>query len=183
MPWTFRVPSARSPRQSSARSRCGRCRASTSSTGMAGPCARARPSILSSLPASPSMDLASPATVTPAPAFADDPSGATRPSVIVIERLRQSPAETLATLTMDSDAQGVRFVRRLIDEWASGVNRFEQPGEVLFCAHRAGAVVGVCGLNVDPYVGAGGERRVGRVRHLYVVSTHRRLGIGDRLLG
>src|SRR5687768_3503278 len=89
----------------------------------------------------------------------------------------------LATLVMDSEAQGVRFVRRLVDEWATGVNRFDQPGEALFVARRAGAVVGVCGLNIDPYVGRDGERRVGRVRHLYVVSTHRRLGIGDRLLG
>jgi catechol 2,3-dioxygenase-like lactoylglutathione lyase family enzyme/GNAT superfamily N-acetyltransferase len=89
----------------------------------------------------------------------------------------------LATLVMDSEAQGVRFVRRLVDEWATGVNRFDQPGEALFVARRAGAVVGVCGLNIDPYVGRDGERRVGRVRHLYVVSTHRRLGIGGRLLG
>ena len=130
------------------------------------------------------MDLASPATATPAPAFAEDLSSHdARPSVISVERLRHSPAEPLATLVMDSETQGVRFVRRLVDEWVTGVNRFDQPGEALFFARRASTVVGVCGLNVDPHVETDGERRVGRVRHLYVVSTHRRLGIGDRLLG
>jgi GNAT superfamily N-acetyltransferase len=40
-------------------------------------------------------------------------------------------------------------------------------------------VVGVCGLNVDPYAA---EPRVGRVRHLYVLSGQRRLGVGRRLV-
>jgi ribosomal protein S18 acetylase RimI-like enzyme len=102
--------------------------------------------------------------------------------VISVERLRQSPAEVLGTLVADSEANGVRFVRRLIDEWSTGVNRFDRPGEALFVARHAGAIVGVCGLNIDPYVGGHGEQRVGRVRHLYVLSTHRRLGVGCRLV-
>ena len=40
-------------------------------------------------------------------------------------------------------------------------------------------MVGVCGLNVDPYAA---EPRVGRVRHLYVLSEQRRLGVGRRLV-
>ena len=100
--------------------------------------------------------------------------------MISVERLRQSPAEVVGTLVADSEAHGVRFVRRLLDEWDTGVNRFEQPGEALFVARDAGAIVGVCGLNIDPYVRGHGEQRVGRVRHLYVLSTHRRLGVGRR---
>lgn len=98
--------------------------------------------------------------------------------MISVERLQQSPAAILGALVSDSEAQGVRFVRRLVDEWSTGDNRFDQPGEALFVAHRAGTIVGVCGLNVDPYEGP----HVGRVRHLYVLSTHRRLGIGARLV-
>jgi len=103
--------------------------------------------------------------------------------VITLERVRRSPAEALAALIADSEAQGVRFVRRLLDEWNAGVNRFDLPGEALFVAREADAVVGVCGLNVDPYVALGTGPRVGRVRHLYVLSTRRRLGIGAQLLG
>jgi ribosomal protein S18 acetylase RimI-like enzyme/catechol 2,3-dioxygenase-like lactoylglutathione lyase family enzyme len=101
---------------------------------------------------------------------------------ISLERLRQAPADALAELLADSEADGVRFVRRLLDEWSTGANRFGQPSEALFIARSAGTVVGLCGLNIDPYATAAGDTRVGRVRHLYVHSTHRGLGIGGRLV-
>jgi len=40
-------------------------------------------------------------------------------------------------------------------------------------------LVGVCGLNIDPYAA---DRRVGRVRHLYVLSAFRRRGVGRHLV-
>jgi GNAT superfamily N-acetyltransferase len=40
--------------------------------------------------------------------------------------------------------------------------------------------VGVCGLNVDPYLD---DPRVGRVRNVYVLATSRGRGIGRRLVG
>jgi GNAT superfamily N-acetyltransferase len=98
---------------------------------------------------------------------------------IVISRLSDVPPEPLAVLIADSERAGQRFVRRLADEWASGGNRFDRPGEMLFAAWRERQLVGVCGLNVDPYAGV---PRVGRVRHLYVLSTCRRLGIGRQLV-
>lgn len=98
-------------------------------------------------------------------------------NVARIERLNGSPADRLGALVAESEASGLRFVRRLVEEWTSGANRFDRPGEALFVARTAGEVVGVCGLNVDPY--APGQD-VGRVRHLYVLSAHRRLGVGRR---
>jgi GNAT superfamily N-acetyltransferase len=70
-------------------------------------------------------------------------------------------------------------VRRLAEDWATGRNRFDRPGEALFGALTDGHLVGVCGLNVDPYAA---EPRVGRVRHLYVLTAHRRLGVGRQLV-
>ena len=70
-------------------------------------------------------------------------------------------------------------MRRLVEEWASGANRFDRVGEALFGAWVDGRVVGVCGLNVDPYTA---EEGVGRVRHLYVLSAFRRRGVGRRLI-
>jgi GNAT superfamily N-acetyltransferase len=83
-----------------------------------------------------------------------------------------------ASLAADGERAGSRIVRRLVEEWASGANRFDRPGEVLLGAWLDGQLVGVCGLNVDPYAA---QERVGRVRHLYVLSALRRLGVGRRL--
>lgn len=97
--------------------------------------------------------------------------------MVTVERLRDLAA--LATLIAEGERSGSRFVGRLATEWSSGANRFDKPGEALVAARLDGQVVGVCGLNVDPYTA---DRRVGRVRHLYVMEAYRRLGIGRRLL-
>jgi len=52
-------------------------------------------------------------------------------------------------------------------------------GEAFFAALIGGRVIGVCGLNVDPYTPAQG---VGRVRHLYNLLAYRRLGVGRQLV-
>ena len=95
------------------------------------------------------------------------------------ERLIGVPSETLDGLLADSEREGSRFVRRLVDEWATGTNRFDRPGEALFIARIGDRLVGICGLNVDPYAAAA---NVGRVRRLYVLSAYRGLGVGRRLV-
>ena len=96
-----------------------------------------------------------------------------------IERLGGAPAACLRALIAESEHAGLGFVRGLADEWASGANRFDRPGEALFIARMTDRVVGVCGLNIDPYAAT---PEVGRVRHLYVLQAYRRLGIGRRLV-
>ena len=96
-----------------------------------------------------------------------------------IDRLADPLPEGLATLLADDERDGTRFVRRLVDEWASRTNRFDRPGEALFGAWIGEQLVGVCGLNVDPYATA---QQVGRVRRLYVLTAFRRLGVGRRLV-
>src|SRR5882762_6981156 len=98
---------------------------------------------------------------------------------VAVERLPDLQPERLAPLIAESERHGLRFVRRLANEWASGVNRFDRPGEALFVARSSTDVVGVCGLNIDPYAA---QPKVGRVRHLYVLSAHRRRGIGEQLV-
>ena len=97
-----------------------------------------------------------------------------------IERLTHLTPELLATPLVESEARGIHFVRRLTDEWINGVNRFDRPGEALFAVRDAADIVAVGGLNVDPYTT---EPGTGRVRHLYVVATHRRRGLGATLVG
>jgi GNAT superfamily N-acetyltransferase len=97
----------------------------------------------------------------------------------VIARQAELPPDVLAVMVAESERDGCRFVRRLADEWAAGINRFDRDGEGFFTAHQGGAVVGVCGLNVDPYTD---EPRIGRVRRLYVLRAYRRHEVGRKLV-
>src|SRR4051794_11823181 len=96
-----------------------------------------------------------------------------------IERVETLPLDRMDPLVAEADARGFRALARLVDGWRSGRNRFDRPGEALFLAREDGTVVGVCGLNVDPYLG---DPAVRRVRHLYVAVGHQRQGIGTGLI-
>src|SRR5690242_15221600 len=96
-----------------------------------------------------------------------------------ITRITGLDVAALQPLRVESSQEGFRFVERLCEEWASGANRFDAAGEALFLAVADGQVVGVCGLNRDPYPH---EAHTGRVRRLYVLPAHRRTGVGQALL-
>ena len=98
---------------------------------------------------------------------------------VTIEKLRGASLDGLRELVVESRQTGFRALQRLSEEWSAGTNRFDKPGEALFIATFGGQVVGLCGLNVDPYTP---QPRVGRVRHLYVRIEARRKGIGRTLL-
>ena len=85
----------------------------------------------------------------------------------------------VALLRMEAIDEGFRFVDRLIDDWTSGANRFGQPGERFLGAFSGSDLMGVCGLNRDPYIE---QDAVGRLRHLYVRKAARRHGIGAALV-
>jgi len=97
----------------------------------------------------------------------------------IIERVTGPPAGALDDLLAESEREGSRFVRRLFDEWTAGTNRFDRPGEALFAARLGDRLIGVCGLNIDPYAAA---PNVGRVRRLYVLTAYRRLGAARHLV-
>jgi GNAT superfamily N-acetyltransferase len=98
---------------------------------------------------------------------------------VTIARLFDLPADAIAPLVVESEREGWRFVHKLADEWATGVNRFDRPGEALLAAWGNGRLVGVCGLNIDPY--ARGPA-IGRVRRLYVLAAFRGRGVGRLLV-
>jgi GNAT superfamily N-acetyltransferase len=98
---------------------------------------------------------------------------------LIITRLDDLPADRFAEMLVESVASGYRFLRRVADEWESGVNRFSRPGEALLVAEINRRWVGVCGLSIDPYLH---DPRVGRVRNVYVLAEYRGAGIGRRLV-
>ncbi|KAA0549954.1 GNAT family N-acetyltransferase [Bacillus sp. BGMRC 2118] len=85
----------------------------------------------------------------------------------------------LDVLIKESEQEGHRFVTKLVRQYVSLQNRFDRQGEVLYVATLNEEVVGVCGLNKDPY---NEQKNIGRLRHLYVLSQFRNLGIAQKLL-
>ncbi len=75
--------------------------------------------------------------------------------------------------------EGHSFVSRMVAEWADGSNRFDRVGERAYVALSGERVIGVGGLNLDPYIS---DPKVGRVRHLYVSAAHRRASVASMLL-
>ena len=90
------------------------------------------------------------------------------------------PMARLEHLVDASVQEGLRFLRRMRDEWSSGEVRFDGARDAFFVAEAEGRAVGVCGLTIDPHSGSG---EIGRIRKLYVDRAFRRCGIGRRLVG
>jgi ribosomal protein S18 acetylase RimI-like enzyme len=101
------------------------------------------------------------------------------PSEYTIRPLPPSAWGDVERLVEASVEEGFRFLIRLREEHASGANRFDGEGEVLLGVWRGGELVAVGGLNRDPY---GGGPRAGRVRHVYVLPSARRAGVGRALV-
>jgi GNAT superfamily N-acetyltransferase len=97
----------------------------------------------------------------------------------IITRVEDLPLDRFAEMLAEGEASGYRFLRRVANEWESGVNRFSRPGEALLAAEMNGRWVGICGLSIDPYLD---DPRVGRVRNVYVLANRRRAGIGRSLV-
>lgn len=99
-------------------------------------------------------------------------------SLLTVSRLLSLPA-ALGMLEREAAGEGFGMITRLREEWESGTNRFDRGGEVLLGAFRADRLLGIGGLNRDPYIS---DPRVGRLRHLYVIKDERCAGIGRRLV-
>jgi N-acetylglutamate synthase-like GNAT family acetyltransferase len=95
--------------------------------------------------------------------------------VISVLRVKELDLAELAPVIESSEAEGYNFITRLVDEWQSGANRFEAPGETLFRVVRGSQLVGVGGLSRM-------SETTGRVRRVYVLPSARRLGAGSVLV-
>lgn len=91
----------------------------------------------------------------------------------------ESLPEDISILLKVSRAEGHNLVERLVDDWRDGSNRFDRPGEIALEARVGTRLVGVGGLNRDPYID---DPAVGRIRHVYVSSDARGDGVGSALV-
>ena len=98
-------------------------------------------------------------------------------SQVNIQLITHLPPEIQA-LEKEAVGEGFRFMTRLIDEWNSGANRFEAPGECLMAAYLNQQLVGIGGLSVDPYA----AKSMARLRRVYVSASSRRHHVGQTLV-
>ncbi len=94
---------------------------------------------------------------------------------MLIERVVILEQYNLNLLLEESISEGYKFVQKLIDDYTVGSNKFNRSGETLFVAIIDEEVVGIGGLNIDPYLDL---NDVGRLRHLYVLPRYRSSGVG-----
>jgi len=93
----------------------------------------------------------------------------------MIQRLTALDPIQVEPILAASQREGFRFVARLFEEWASGVNRFEKTGEAFFGVFVESNLVSIGGLNRL-------TKGTGRLRRFYVLPSYRRQGWGRRLL-
>lgn len=98
---------------------------------------------------------------------------------IVIQKVKQLDTGKLLRLVDESEIEGFRHIKRLVIDYENGANKFDKEGEALFIALQNNEIVGVCGLNSNPYESS---YDVGRIRRLYVSPRVRRFGIGRMLM-
>jgi GNAT superfamily N-acetyltransferase len=96
-----------------------------------------------------------------------------------IEKVTEIPFDNFLSLLEESENEGYGFLRRLEHQWKEESNRFALQGESLYRVIQGADLIGIGGINKDPFANS---ERVGRVRRFYVKKSHRNKGVGSMLL-
>lgn len=98
--------------------------------------------------------------------------------MVILQRI-DLPQPGLEQLRVEARQEGFLFIDRLWNEWRSGENRFDAPGERLCGCMDETVLIAIGGLSQDPFAG---HSDVGRIRRIYVRQAWRNKGIGKALL-
>ena len=93
-------------------------------------------------------------------------------------RIEGDLPEGVEALRVDAEGEGHRHMTRLAQEWASGAQRFDGPGEALIAAYVDGELAGVGGITAEP---AATTEQTLRMRRLYVARAARRQGVAGTI--
>ena len=100
-------------------------------------------------------------------------------SKLIIKQIGNLPEDIRSELSRTAAEEGFRPIRWLIEDWEDETNRFSLPGEALYEVRDGNRLVGICGLNRDPF---SKREKIGRLRRLYVLPEFRRKGVGRQLV-
>ncbi|HEY1502476.1 MAG TPA: GNAT family N-acetyltransferase [Acidobacteriaceae bacterium] len=89
------------------------------------------------------------------------------------------PIPGIDELQAEANAEGYNFIDTLLEDWSTGENRFDGPGEILMGSIERDSLIAVGGLNLDPFAR---NPAIGRIRRVYVRSVWRNLGTGRALM-
>ncbi len=82
-------------------------------------------------------------------------------------------------LVEESKEEGFNFLLKLINEYESEKNTFSKTGECLYGIFQEDKLIGIGGLNQNPYTK---DNKIGRLRRFYILKDYRRIGLGKLLL-
>ncbi|AJI36143.1 MULTISPECIES: GNAT family N-acetyltransferase [Bacillus cereus group] len=82
-------------------------------------------------------------------------------------------------LVQESKEEGFKFLQKLINEYENELNTFNKSGECLYGIFQGEKLIGIGGLNADPYTE---NNKIGRLRRFYITKDYRRIGLGNLLL-
>ncbi|ADY22095.1 GNAT family N-acetyltransferase [Bacillus paranthracis] len=82
-------------------------------------------------------------------------------------------------LVQESKEEGFNFLIKLKSEYKNKTNTFNKTGECLYGIFQEGKLIGIGGLNEDPY---SENNKIGRLRRFYIAKDYRRIGLGNLLL-
>jgi GNAT superfamily N-acetyltransferase len=94
--------------------------------------------------------------------------------MIEIRRLTDLPPD-IEILRTEAAADGIRNMGILVEDWESGKERYDRPGEALFGAFDGARLVGIGCVKIETALPAM------RMRRLYVLRAARRHGTGHTL--
>jgi GNAT superfamily N-acetyltransferase len=96
--------------------------------------------------------------------------------MIRLERVIDALPAGFETLRAEARANGHEMLDTLAREWASGVTRFDRPGEMLVTACFGEMLAGIGGVTLEPAIPG-----ALRMRRFYVARACRRHGVGCAL--
>ncbi|MGH1256118.1 MULTISPECIES: GNAT family N-acetyltransferase [Bacillus] len=82
-------------------------------------------------------------------------------------------------LVQESKEEGFNFLIKLISEYENKINIFNKTGECLYGIFQGEKLIGIGGLNEDPYTE---NNKISRLRRFYIAKEYRRKGLGRLLL-
>lgn len=95
-----------------------------------------------------------------------------------VRAIRALPPD-LSRLVRSCADEGFRFLGRLVADWESGANRFDEDGALLLEVRAGTRLCAIGGLNQDPYRSSSS---FARIRRVYVDPGDRSRGVGRQLV-